>query len=209
MVTSTVRTAAVVTVAATILSPPVLAQGIETGADAAAGNQANGRALFAGIGCGSCHGAEGHGTAAAPSIATGALPLPEFIAYTRRPTGTMPPYSTQLVPDQGLIDMYAYLGPPVAQPAPAGRADVGATLYRQTGCYACHADEAQGGTQGPRIGPDPGTFSRFSWYHRHPTGAMPPYTATVLSDQDLADIYAFLQTRPQPPPVSSIPLLAP
>jgi cytochrome c1 len=36
---------------------------------------------------------------------------------------------------------------------------------------------------------------------------MPPYTAKVVSDQDLADIYAFLQSVKQPPPVKDIPLL--
>jgi hypothetical protein len=36
---------------------------------------------------------------------------------------------------------------------------------------------------------------------------MPPYTTKVLSDSDLANIYAFLQSRPTPPPVESIPLL--
>jgi ubiquinol-cytochrome c reductase cytochrome c subunit len=36
---------------------------------------------------------------------------------------------------------------------------------------------------------------------------MPPYTAKVLSDADLADIYAFLQSVPAPPKVDSIPLL--
>jgi cytochrome c1 len=37
---------------------------------------------------------------------------------------------------------------------------------------------------------------------------MPPYTAKVLSDQDLADIYAFLQGRARPPALNTIPLLA-
>jgi len=36
---------------------------------------------------------------------------------------------------------------------------------------------------------------------------MPPYTAKVVSDKDLADIYAFLQSAKQPPPVKDIPLL--
>jgi hypothetical protein len=36
---------------------------------------------------------------------------------------------------------------------------------------------------------------------------MPPYTAKVASDQDLADIYAFLLTIPAPPTVNTIPLL--
>jgi hypothetical protein len=37
---------------------------------------------------------------------------------------------------------------------------------------------------------------------------MPPYTAKVLSERDLTDIYAFLQALPRLPAVSSIPLLA-
>jgi hypothetical protein len=37
---------------------------------------------------------------------------------------------------------------------------------------------------------------------------MPPYTAKVMSDQDFADIYAYLQSRPRPPAVQSIPLLS-
>jgi hypothetical protein len=36
---------------------------------------------------------------------------------------------------------------------------------------------------------------------------MPPYTAKVVSDKDLADIYAFLQSVKQPPAVKAIPLL--
>jgi hypothetical protein len=36
---------------------------------------------------------------------------------------------------------------------------------------------------------------------------MPLYTTKVLSDTELANIYAFLQALPAPPPVQSIPLL--
>jgi cytochrome c1 len=36
---------------------------------------------------------------------------------------------------------------------------------------------------------------------------MPPYTAKVVSDKDLADIYAFLKSVKEPAPVDSIPLL--
>jgi hypothetical protein len=36
---------------------------------------------------------------------------------------------------------------------------------------------------------------------------MPPYTSKVVTDSDLANIYAFVQARPAPPPVQSIPLL--
>ena len=93
--------------------------------------------------------------------------------------------------------------------APAGRANIGATMYKKVGCYQCHVNEAQGGANGPRIGPDPIPFARFVQYIRKPGGEMPPYTEKVLSAQDLADIYAFLQARQRPPALNTIPQLAP
>jgi hypothetical protein len=36
---------------------------------------------------------------------------------------------------------------------------------------------------------------------------MPPYSEQILSNDDLADIYAFLQTIPASPDAKSIPLL--
>jgi mono/diheme cytochrome c family protein len=97
----------------------------------------------------------------------------------------------------------------VAAQAPAGRVDAGAAIYRKVGCFQCHVNEGQGGANGPKVGPDPVPFARFTQYIRKPTGDMPPYTEKVLSAQDLADIYAFLRARPRPPAVSAIPLLAP
>jgi mono/diheme cytochrome c family protein len=93
--------------------------------------------------------------------------------------------------------------------AEATPSDAGAALYKKNGCYECHVNDAQGGPQGPRLGPNPIPLPRFVAYVRNPTGDMPPFTAKVISDQDLASIYAFLQTRPTPPPVKDIPLLAP
>ena len=93
--------------------------------------------------------------------------------------------------------------------APEEKKPAGAALYRKNGCYECHVNDAQGGPQGPRLGPNPIPFPRFVTYVRNPTGDMPPFTAKVISDDDLAAIYAFLQSRPTPPPVKDIPLLAP
>jgi mono/diheme cytochrome c family protein len=99
--------------------------------------------------------------------------------------------------------------PARAQAAPPGKVDAGAALYRKVGCYQCHVNEAQGGANGPKLGPDPVPYARFSQYVRKPTGDMPPYTEKVLSAQDMADIYAFVQSRPRPPALSTLPLLAP
>jgi mono/diheme cytochrome c family protein len=93
--------------------------------------------------------------------------------------------------------------------APSGNAQHGQKNFSDYGCYQCHGLQAQGGlgTGAPRLGPRPIVFAAFTRYVRQPAGQMPPYTSKVVSDQDLADIYAFLQARPQPPPAKSIPLL--
>ena len=91
--------------------------------------------------------------------------------------------------------------------APAGNAENGRRLYEDFGCWACHGREGQGGVAGPRVGPDPIPFAVMTRYVRRPGGQMPPYTEQVVSDQNLADIYAFLRSLPQPRPVGEIPLL--
>lgn len=96
---------------------------------------------------------------------------------------------------------------PNAGPAPAGNAQNGKRIYVSYGCYQCHGYETQGGGAGPRLAPRPIAFAAFSRYVRQPTDQMPPYTIKVVSDRELADIYAFLQSVPQPPPAKSIPLL--
>ena len=92
--------------------------------------------------------------------------------------------------------------------APTGNAENGKKLFNKDGCYQCHGREGQGSVMtGPRIAPDPVPFDVLSRYVRKPTGEMPPYTAKVISDQELADIYAFLQSRPHPPTARADALL--
>jgi len=189
-------------------------------AGTASGNVGAGQAMYVKAGCETCHGPNGQGTAAGPRIAGSTRQLPAFVAYARKPTGTMPPQSAQVVSDRALGDILAFLRSAPAgrgskdpayenTSAPAGRAEAGAALYAKIGCYQCHSNQAQGGQAGPRLGPDPIPLARFSQYVRNPTGDMPPYTEKVLSNQELADIFAFVQTRPRPPAVNSIPQLTP
>jgi ubiquinol-cytochrome c reductase cytochrome c subunit len=96
---------------------------------------------------------------------------------------------------------------PNAQAAPSGNVENGKKIYSSYGCYQCHGYAAQGGA-GARLAPRPIAFATFSRYVRRPTGQMPPYTAKVVSDQELADIYAFLVTIPAPPAANTIPILA-
>jgi len=43
---------------------------------------------------------------------------------------------------------------------------------------------------------------------RHPpASAMPTYSPKVMSDAELTDVWAYLKSIPDPPPVKNIPLL--
>ena len=92
---------------------------------------------------------------------------------------------------------------------PAGNVETGKKIFMKDGCYECHGREGQGAAQasGPRIGPPQRLIRPFINYVRQPTGQMPPFTKEVISDQELADIYAYLQTRPRPASSKDIPLL--
>jgi mono/diheme cytochrome c family protein len=92
--------------------------------------------------------------------------------------------------------------------APAGNVDNGKQLFVKDGCFACHGTLAHGGTSGgPRLaGPPVLSYKAFLAYVRNPA-EMPPYTEKVLSDKEVADIYAFLKSVPRSPDLKNIPLL--
>ncbi|HLI99189.1 MAG TPA: cytochrome c [Bradyrhizobium sp.] len=93
-------------------------------------------------------------------------------------------------------------------PAPAGNAEHGKTLYRETGCYQCHGLAGQGATMtGPRLSRTAFEFDGFLNQLRHPVNQMPPYEAAILSDQDAADLYAYVRQMPAPRDANSIPQL--
>jgi len=92
--------------------------------------------------------------------------------------------------------------PKSVEPA-SGNPENGKRLFLKDGCYECHGSAAQGGGyNGPRLAPDPPPLEFILSYVRKPTGEMPPYTAKVISDKDLTDIYAFLKSAPPPDPKS-------
>ena len=97
-------------------------------------------------------------------------------------------------------------------PALAASAERGKTAFIQNGCWQCHGTMGQGSIMtsgGKRIAPDPMPWEAFSAFVRSSNRAMPPYSETIISNADLADIYAYLQSIPGPPDVKSLPLLNP
>ena len=106
-----------------------------------------------------------------------------------------------------VVLMALTVGAQQALPPSAGDAEKGRALFIKDGCYQCHNYEGQGGAAGARIAPNPPPFRGFVAYVRSPRGDMPPYKEKVLSDQDLADIHAYLRSRPRPPALASLPQL--
>jgi mono/diheme cytochrome c family protein len=98
---------------------------------------------------------------------------------------------------------------PPARPVQAstGNAEAGRKLWVSYGCWQCHGYEGQGGAAGPRLSARGLPLAGFSSYVRRPANQMPPYTEKVVSNADLVNIHAFIQSRPAPPPVASVPLL--
>jgi len=77
----------------------------------------------------------------------------------------------------------------------------------QKGCWQCHGTQGQGAVTGPRLAPNPLPFEKFGSSVRTSSRAMPPYREAVLSDDDLSDLYAHLQSIPQPKDAKDLPLL--
>jgi mono/diheme cytochrome c family protein len=97
-----------------------------------------------------------------------------------------------------------------SQAAPAaGSAEKGKVAYVQHGCWQCHGYRGQGGIAGKKLAPNPMPLEAMSAFVRNSAGAMPPYQKEILSEADLADIHAYLQSLPKAPDYKSIPLLNP
>jgi mono/diheme cytochrome c family protein len=91
----------------------------------------------------------------------------------------------------------------------AASAEKGKSAFLQHGCWQCHGYQGQGGVTGPKLAPGPIPFETLSNFVRTTNRAMPPFSKDILSDEDLADIYAYLESIPKSPDPKSIPLLNP
>jgi len=88
-----------------------------------AGRVEDGKKLFIAVGCYECHGREGQGGSAAPigsygpRLAPPRMPVEAVRLYVRHPSGSMPPYTTKVLSDAQLDDIYAFLKSiPAARP---------------------------------------------------------------------------------------------
>jgi ubiquinol-cytochrome c reductase cytochrome c subunit len=93
-----------------------------------------------------------------------------------------------------------------AQEEPKGNAQAGKQLFEAKGCYSCHGFVGQGSREGPRLTPAL-PYPAFVAQLRTPRAIMPPYTAALVTDQQAADMHAYLASQPKPPDPKSVKLL--
>ena len=82
----------------------------------------------------------------------------------------------------------------------------GRALFTANQCWQCHGYEGQGGAA-VRIAPTLYPFEAFARFVRH-TNLMPAYSPNVLSDENLRQIYEYVRSVPEPPPLEDIPALS-
>src|SRR5580700_9109735 len=83
-----------------------------------------------------------------------------------------------------------------AQVSPQGDAANGKQIYLRDACFTCHGRSGQGGVfrgPAPILAQTALPFDGFRALLRDPPGDMPAYSEAVLSDKDIADIYAFIE----------------
>ena len=111
-----------------------------------------------------------------------------------------------------LVGFAAALGlwaqsPKAASAAPANPNN-GKRLFEVKACYECHGWRGQGGLAGARLAQTKLNLQGFRNILRNPPPSnMPPYRAAVLTDQEVADLFAYIQSFPAPEAVEKIRLL--
>jgi ubiquinol-cytochrome c reductase cytochrome c subunit len=198
-----------VAVGALLLDAFISTQGVHaqgTG-DAVAGKQA-----FMHYGCYECHGTLGQGNfGAGPAIAPHPMPLANFLTYIRAPRGEMPPFDERELPAVDAQNIFAYLqtipsGPPAAgiavlQAVGNGNAGAPRPVSAQVAhgsqvfaeyCIKCHGSAP--------IGPPLAnvkahmTLAATVTQIKSPAPPMPKLFPAPLSEQDVNDVAAYVQT---------------
>jgi mono/diheme cytochrome c family protein len=94
-----------------------------------------------------------------------------------------------------------------AQDAPPGDPVEGTRLYLAVGCFTCHGRSGQGGAMNgpaPILAQTKMPFEGFKGQLRGPANEMPAYSEKVMTDKQIADIYAFVESLPGPRPTKDM-----
>jgi mono/diheme cytochrome c family protein len=103
--------------------------------------------------------------------------------------------------------LLGFVGAARAQDAPPGDAFEGKRLYLAVGCFTCHGRSGQGGAMNgpaPILAKTQMPFDGFKGQLRNPANEMPAYSEKVMTDKQIADIYAFVESLPGPRPTKDM-----
>ena len=101
------------------------------------------------------------------------------------------------------------LAAPTSHAQPKGDVERGKKVYQDKWCHSCHGTVGQGGDRGagPKIAPNPFPYEAFAQQTRRPRSSMPRYPVEVLSEQEMADIYAYVSSIKPGPSAKDLPQL--
>jgi len=176
-----------------------------------AGNAVAGKTAFMHYGCYECHGTQGQGNfGAGPAIAPHPMPYANFVTYIRAPRGEMPPFDEHILPATDAQNIFAYLESiPSALPASgipvlnsigtgtAGSPQVSASLAHgslvfNAYCLKCHGAAPIGpGLANEKSHKD--LAATIEWI-KNPAPPMPKLFPSPLSEQDVNDVAAYVET---------------
>ena len=88
----------------------------------------------------------------------------------------------------------ALAAPALAQGAAAGDATRGKAIFLKDACYTCHGTTGTGGAAGPQLAHDGLSADAIKQQLRTPQARMPSYSDKILSDAEIADIVAYIQS---------------
>jgi mono/diheme cytochrome c family protein len=179
------------------------------------GDAIRGKAAFVAHGCDECHGSLGQGNRGfGLRLAPHPIPYAALLRQLRSPRSVMPPYSAKVLSDRDAADIYAYLGAiPAGKPATsipilaaigtgnAGPAPVvssalahGAAIFAQS-CASCHGSGGSGGFGPALIGERSKKDLRAAiGFIKNPVAPMPKLYPGTLSDGDVADVAAYIES---------------
>jgi mono/diheme cytochrome c family protein len=167
-----------------------------------AGDSVRGQHLWADVKlCKNCHGLNGEGKLAGPRAGDGKS-LAAWITQVRTPRANMPSFSDVQVSDQEIADMWEYMQS-LPNPTfkftpyvPGPNDPAGLTLINEKRCVACHGDYSQTlkfrFVAKNRDVIDAATVIK---QLRTPAQNMPSFSSAQVSDEQAAQIAAYLQTR--------------
>ncbi len=107
----------------------------------------------------------------------------------------------------GVMSLFTAVAIPVGAEETTSAQQRGQANYMRVGCYQCHGTNGQGNDAGPALTPNTLPAIGIANFIRFSAGRMPAYPEEVLSDSEIADIVAFLESVPPPPSADSIDIL--